>query len=63
MSFTRNLPVDKNGNVYYGPKTSAEAMAAIDNGASPAQVIEMLKDAGYVGVASRIAIAYAGQLS
>lgn len=51
---TKNLPVDKNGNVYYGPTTYAAAVAQIDAGRDAADTANMLESAGYVGIARRI---------
>lgn len=51
---TKNLPVDKNGNVYYGPTTYAAAVEQIDAGRDAAEMATMLESAGYVGLARRI---------
>lgn len=52
---TTILPVDKHGNVYYGPKTYSDAEYAIDtDGRDPFAVARMMSDAGYTGVAARI---------
>lgn len=59
---TQNLPVDKNGNVYYGPRTYAQACTAIDDGAKASKVVDMLRDAGFASVADRVAKDYAGQM-
>lgn len=55
MKTTRTLPTDKNGRVYYGPKTFWEAKALIDGDHATAQaVVKMLIGAGYKSVAARI---------
>ena len=59
MKMTRILPTDKSGNVYYGPKTVAEAKMAIrDMDAAPAKVVADLRKAGYARVAALIAKEY-----
>jgi len=52
---TQIIPTDKYGNVYYGPTTFAEAQEQIDDGRPVEEMIDMLRDAGYTGVANRIA--------
>ena len=54
MSNTRILPTDKNGNVYYGPRTMKQAAQQIEEGRPPAQMAEMMEDAGFSGIANRI---------
>jgi len=54
MSNTRILPTDKNGNVYYGPRTMKEAEEQIEEGRPPAEMAEMMEDAGFTGIANRI---------
>ncbi len=55
MSMTQILPTDKFGSVYYGPTTFAEAQEQINDGRPAQEMVEMLRDAGYTGVADRIA--------
>lgn len=77
MTTTRAIPTDKNGQVYYGPTTLAEARTAIGNirdemhakmdriGSTPdtraewtakeIRFVATLRDAGYTGLAARIA--------
>jgi ribosome modulation factor len=59
---TRNLPTDKNGNVYHGARTYAEACKMIDDGAKPAKMVDILRTAGFDGVADRVAKDYAGSI-
>lgn len=57
---TTTIPTDKNGEVYYGPKTVAEATDAIRKmDAEPEQVVADLRRAGYSWVANRIAKKFA----
>lgn len=51
---TKNQPVDKNGNVYYGPTTYVAAVEQIDAGRDAADVANMLESAGYVALTRRI---------
>jgi hypothetical protein len=51
---TKNLPTDKNGNVYYGPTTFQAAVAQINVGREPDRVARMLADAGYAKIAAKI---------
>lgn len=63
---TRTLPTDKHGNVYYGPRTCAEADALIatmiDQGSTPraaaSRVADMVGDAGFAGVRRHIVRGY-----
>ena len=55
---TKNLPTDKNGNVYYGPTTYEAAVSQIDEGATPEKVAEMMAGAGYTGIAAKIRSEY-----
>jgi len=64
---TTLIPTDKNGNVYYGPKTLKQARATIDSmdttegvfyddpHHNDKEVCANLVRAGYVGIARRIA--------
>jgi hypothetical protein len=54
MNMTRILPTDKYGEVYYGPTTFAEAQELINDGAPVNEIYDMLRHAGYTGVANRI---------
>jgi hypothetical protein len=57
--FTRTLPTNKAGAVYYGPKTVSAAAKAIQvMGASPAQVIADMRKAGYARAAAIVASQY-----
>jgi hypothetical protein len=55
---TQILPTDKNGNTYYGPTTFKAAVSAIDDGAMPKTVAEMMAGAGYTGIAAKIRSEY-----
>jgi len=55
---TKNLPTDKNGNVYYGPTTFKAAVSAIDDGATPKTVADIMAGAGYTGIAAKIRSEY-----
>lgn len=56
---TRILPTDKHGNVYYGPKTVAQALAAIrEMEAEPSKVVSDLLKAGYTRIAAIVAKTY-----
>ena len=59
---TLTLTTDKNGNVYDGPQTFAQAELAISNGASAVDVEAVVRDAGYIRIADRIRREYAGQM-
>lgn len=54
MEMTRTLPTDRNGNVYYGPKTFAAAQAQIAEGADATKVADMMERAGYRAVAAKV---------
>lgn len=54
MKMTRTLPTDKYGRVYYGPKTYADAVAAIRHETPTATVVHDLRDAGFKRIARRI---------
>jgi hypothetical protein len=63
MKMIRILPTDKFGKVYYGPKTFAEGEKQIkelndDHWMSPRVVVDMMREAGYVVVANRLAKKY-----
>lgn len=59
MKLMKRLPTNKHGEVYYGPKTVAEAEAAIrDMDAHPEKVVADLRRAGYWRVAAILAKAY-----
>ena len=55
---TKNLPTDKNGNVYYGPTTYKAAVAQINEGREPDDVARMMADAGYAKIAAKITEKY-----
>jgi hypothetical protein len=54
MNNTKTLPTDKNGNVYYGPRTMAGAKEQIQEGRPAADVANMMEAAGHTGIARRI---------
>jgi len=52
---TKIIPTDKNGNVYYGPTTFADAESRIhDLDLDPAQVANDMEQAGFRRIAARI---------
>ena len=59
MSNTTPLPTDRNGQIYYGPKTYAEAEAQIRDGRPASEMADMMEGAGYTGIAARIRREYA----
>ena len=54
MKMTRILPTDKNGNVYYGPRTMKEAEDQIADGRPAKEIAQTMEDAGFVGIARKI---------
>lgn len=64
MKLTQIIPTDKNGNVYYGCTTYAEAKAAIDfewslpDGDHPSdtarRIASNMEEAGYIRIAARL---------
>jgi len=55
MKMTRILPTNKKCEVWYGPKTYAEALAAIkDGGADPKRLCDSLHNGGYTGIAAKL---------
>lgn len=54
MKMIRTLPTDKNGQVYYGPTTYAQAVAQIAEGRDSAEMARMLDKAGYAKIAAKI---------
>lgn len=60
MALTQTLPTDRNNNLYYGPKTYAQAVEMIEEQdddqqqATARKVADMLENAGYKAVAQRI---------
>lgn len=56
MKMIRTLPTDKHGNVYYGPKTIAEARNLITQMDAPYErVVADLCEGGYKRIAAVIA--------
>ena len=56
---TKIIPTNKKGEIYYGPRTHAEAIAIIRDNQAPAQAVhDALKRGGWTGVAARIAKEY-----
>lgn len=62
---TKTLPTDKHGNIYYGPRTTDEAMAALrlvwkdcpstaGRTSAAESLIATLRTAGFVGVANAV---------
>lgn len=55
MKMIRIIPTDKYGKIYYGPKTYAQCVAAIQSGdLLPAAAVVDLESAGFIGVARRV---------
>lgn len=56
MKMIRIIATDKSGEVYFGPKTVAEAEAVIRNmDADPSRVVSDMRRAGYNAAANRVA--------
>jgi hypothetical protein len=55
MKMNRKLPTNRNGQVYYGPKTMAQALQVIHEMDAPAdKVADQMEEAGYKVVAHRL---------
>ena len=55
MKTTRILPTDRNGSIYYGPKTVAQAASLIrEMDADAAAVADGMHAAGYVRAAALV---------
>ena len=63
MKTNHTLPISRAGKVYYGPKTYAQAISAIEKGdADPAILADMLSNAGYPHIAAKIRKSYKPRL-
>jgi len=67
MTMTKTIPTDKRGNVYYGPRTYAEACETIDRiseslryqyelptAEAARRIASVMDEAGYSRIANRI---------
>ena len=59
---TQIIPTDRHGNVYYGPRTLRQCEVIIEATSLDYQeirgMVQQLREAGYTGVAARLAKRY-----